>query len=269
MYKIVTPVWRRESVISLNPFVHPFYKTMFRKLYGLEEAQAEVYIGDAGEVTYSCDFVAPLVREVWEGHKNDVTRFYDIRTSEEAEQTAPEYAILKKAGIMDISPVNIRGMGNMAWLMGLQIVGLDISEGTCAIMLLAELGHSLYAEKENIACAFALYPCEKINDSKGIWITDYRIHLTADEVQMAITNFKGRIIIAQEKPDDISENGDCITCRGHGLTEPLIYLCKFMENAESMNVMVIHRSGDSYGLVYYRVLGREGERDKDTRRYDI
>lgn len=268
MYKIMTPVWKRKPIICPEPFVHPFYKTMFRKLYGLGEEQAEVYTGKAGAVTYSCDFVTPIIRKVWEKHKNDVTQFYDIRTSEEAGQIAPEYAILKRAGIRDISPVNIRGMGSMAWLMGLQIMGLDTGEGNCAIMLLAELEHDSSAGKENTACAFALYPCEKIDDSKGIWIMDYRIHLTADEAGTAIKNFRGRVIFPKKGSGDIPVDGDCIICGGHGLIGPLLYLCKAMENSESVDVMAVHRSGDRYGLVCYRVLGREGERDKDTGRYE-
>lgn len=269
MYKIETFVWKKEPVVPSASFVHPFYKTMFRKLYGLDEAQAEVYTGDTGAVTYNCDFVAPLVRKVWDGHKNDITRFYDIRINEEMGQTAPEYAILKMAGIRNISPVNIRGMGSMAWLMGLQLMGLDTIEENCAIILLAELEHDLDMGEYNTACAFALYPYEKINDSKGIWITDYRLYLTVDEVGEAINNFKGRIILPKEGVRDIPVNSDSVICKGHGLTEPLLYLFKIIENAESGNVIAIHRSGDRYGLVYYRALGKEGGRDKDTGRNEV
>lgn len=255
MYKIVTPVWKKEPVISPGPFVHPFYKTMFRKLYGLDEGQAETYTGENGSVIYDSDFLAPLVRKVWENNKNYVTRFYDIRTSEEAGQAAPEYAILKKAGIRNVSPLNIRGMGSMAWLMGLQIMGLDIGAGNCALMLLAELEHGPDAGKENTAVAFALYPCGKVDDSKGIWITDYRIDLTADEAGSAVKKFRGRVIYPKEGLENVPVSGNCIVCRGHGLTEPLLYLYKAVENAESADVMAVHRSGDRYGLVCYHVLG--------------
>lgn len=256
MYRIANPVWKAEPAVSQRPFVHPFYKNMFGKLYGLDEEQAKAYTGADGAVTYSCDFIAPLVKEVWEGHKNDAVWFYDIRINEEMGHAAPEYAIMKRAGIRNISPVNIRGMGSMALLMGLQIIGLEISEGNCAIMLLAELEHAFSTGKENTACAFALYPCEKIDDSKGIWITDYRMYLTADEAGAAINNFKGRIIFPKEGLGDILVSDDCIICAGYGLTEPLICLCNAMENAESLDVMAVHMSGNRYGLVYYRVLGR-------------
>lgn len=255
MYRIITPVWKAEPVISQMPFVHPFYKDMFRKLYGLAEGQAEAYITADGAAAYNCDFAAPLVREVWEKHKNYAVCFYDIRINEEMGHAAPEYAIMKRAGIRNISPVNIRGMGSMALLMGLQLADLYTSEGNCAIMLLAELEHAFSAGKENAACAFALYPCEKIDDSMGIWITDYRMYLTAGETETAVRNFKGRIIFPKEGLGDILVSDDCTICGGYGLTEPLICLCKAMENAESVDIMSVHRSGNRYGLVCYRVLG--------------
>ena len=70
MYKIMNPVWRKDSAGSPVSFVHPFYKTMFRKLYGLGEKEAERYMGKDGAVTYNCDFLAPLVKEVWESIKS-------------------------------------------------------------------------------------------------------------------------------------------------------------------------------------------------------
>lgn len=255
MYRIMTPVWKAEPVISQRPFVHPFYKNMFRKLYGLDEDQAEAYTGADGAAAYSCDFVAHLVREVWERHKNDAVWFYDIRINEEMGHAAPEYAIMKRAGIRNISPINIRGMGSMALLMGLQLTGLDTSEGNCAIVLLAELEHAFSAGKENTACAFALYPCDKIDDSKGIWITDYRMYLTADEAVAAVKNFKGRIIFHKERLGDTLVSDDCIICGGYGLTEPLICVCNAMENVESADIMTVHRSGSKYGVVCYRVQG--------------
>lgn len=259
MYKIVDFVWSKESAGLSNPYVHSFYKTMFMKLNGLEETEAEVYIGKNGAVTYNCDFLYPLVKAVWEKHKNCTTHFYDIRTSEEAGQAAPEYAIMKRAGMKDISPVGIKGMGSMALLLGLQMMELDTVEGECAIMLLAEMEHHLEAQGENIANAFAIYPCKNIKSPEGIWITDYYMHLTADEMREKVKSFEGTVIFSEVELDSIP-----ITCHGtyrsrHGLTEPFMYLHKFAREQKHVEAISVHASGNKYGMVYYQVLGeREG-----------
>ena len=259
MYEIVTPVWKKEPVNFPRPFVHTFYKTMFMKLYELDEKEAEVYIGKNGAVTYGCDFLWPLVAEVWKGHKNHVTQFYDIRTSEEAGQAAPEYAILKKAGIKNISPVNIRGMNSMALLLGLQMAELEVKDGDCAIMLLAELEHDFSAQGENIACAFALYPCHNIGSREGIWITDYRIHLTVNEMRDAVECFSGTIIFSEVELDSIPAACSYTFCNKHGLTNPFRYLYEESGESNSADILSVHISRNQYGLIYYHVVekGRE------------
>ncbi|MBD5450900.1 MAG: hypothetical protein HDR28_12320 [Lachnospiraceae bacterium] len=256
MYKIETPVWKKESVVSPRPFVHPFYKSMFRKLYGLGEKETEAYIGKDGAVIDSCDFLEPLVKQVWEGHKNCVSQFYDIRTNEETGQTAPEYAILKRVGIRNISPIGIRGMGSMAWLLGLQMMELAANEGDCAIMLLAELEHDFEIQGENIACAFALYPCKNFDNQGGIWITGYQLHLTADEVRTAVKDFKGNIIFSEAELGNIPTTCDYTLCREHGLTVPMLYLYKMLGETKTADVLTVHVSGNQYGLIYYYVLGK-------------
>lgn len=258
MYKIVTPVWKKEPADPLNPFVHSFYGTMFGKLYGLDERESKAYIGKEGQVTYSCDFLEPLVREVWEKNKNCMSGFYNIRTSEETGQTAPEYAILKKAGIKNISPVCIRGMGSMAFLFGLQILETAVNEGDCALMLLAEMEHDFAASGENIACAFALYPCKETDSREGIWITDYRLHLSTDEIRDTVKNFRGAAVFSETKPENIPTACEYISCDRHGLTTPLPYLLKMLNGTESADFMAIYVSGNEYGLIQYRVLVKGG-----------
>ena len=259
MYKIVTPVWKKEPAVLPKPFVHPFYKSMFRKLYGLGEKEAEMYVGKSGAVTYSCDFLSPLVKEVWERHKNCASQFYDIRTNEETGQVAPEYAILKRIGIRDISPISIRGMGSMAWLLGLQMVEIAVNEGDCAIMLFAELEHDFGIQGENIACAFALYPCDNFDSQEGIWITDCQIHLTVDEAAAAVKDFSGKIIFSEVELENTPTTCNYILCRKHGLTMPMLYLYKILGEAKSIDVLTVHVSENKYGLIYYHIFGKEGE----------
>ena len=40
MYQIMDIVWDKAFTDLSKPFVHPFYKTMFMKLYGLDEKEA-------------------------------------------------------------------------------------------------------------------------------------------------------------------------------------------------------------------------------------
>lgn len=255
----MTPVWKKEPAVLPKPFVHPFYKSMFRKLYGLGEKEAEMYVGKSGAITYSCDFLSPLVKEVWERHKNCASQFYDIRTNEEAGQVAPEYAILKRIGIKDISPISIRGMGSMAWLLGLQMVEITVNEGDCAIMLFAELEHDFRIQGENIACAFALYPCNNFDIQEGIWITDFQIYLTVDEAAASVKNFSGKIIFSEVELENIPTTCNYILCRKHGLTIPILYLYKILGEAKSIDVLTVHVSGNKYGLIYYHIFGKEEE----------
>lgn len=256
MYKIMNPVWRKDSAGSPVSFVHPFYKTMFRKLYGLGEKEAERYMGKDGAVTYNCDFLAPLVKEVWEKHKKHVRQFYHIRTSEETGLVAPEYAILKRAGIRDISPVSICGMGSMALILGLQMSESVTDEEDCVILLLAETGRDPDIRRENTACAFALYYCKDINGQNGIWITDYQMYLNAGEMETAVKNFRGAIVCSEVEIENISAACDYILCKEHGLTTPLLYLSRILEDAKTADALSVHASGSGYGLIYYHISGK-------------
>lgn len=259
MYRIMDIVWDKASADLPKPFVHPFYKTTFMRLYGLDEKEAEVYIGKNGDVAYSCDFLFPLVKNVWEKHKECTAQFYDIRTSEEAGQPAPEYAILKKAGIRDISPVGIKGMGSMAFLLGLQMAECYAGEGKCALMLLAELEHNLGTPEENTACAFALYPFSNTGDRRGIWITDYRMHLTADEMLNAVKDFHGTVIFSDTAADNIPAACSESFSGGRGLTAPFLYLHRAYMEQRQTDVLSVHKAEDKYGLVYYQVITKEGK----------
>lgn len=259
MYRIMDIVWDKAFADLSRPFVHPFYKTTFMRLYGLDEKEAEDYIGKKGDVTDSCDFLFPLVKNVWEKHKECAAQFYDIRTSEETGQPAPEYAILKKAGIRDISPVGIKGMGSMAYLLGLQMAECYADEGKCALMLLAELEHNLGASKENTACAFALYPFSNTGDRRGIWITDYRMHLTEDEMLDAVKDFHGTVIFSDTAADNIPAVCSEAFSGGRGLTAPLLYLHRAYMEQRQIDVLSVHKAEDKYGLVYYQVITKEGK----------
>lgn len=259
MYRIMDIVWDKAFADFSKPFVHPFYKTTFMRLYELDEKEAEYYIGKKGDVTYSCDFLFPLVKNVWEKHKKCAAQFYDIRTSEEAGQAAPEYAILKKAGIRDISPVGIKGMGSMAYLMGLQMAECYADECKCALMLLAELEHNFGTPNENTACAFALYPFSNTGNRRGIWITDYRMHLTADEMFNAVKDFHGTVIFSDTAADTIPAACSEAFSGGHGLTAPLLYLHRAYMEQRQTDVLSVHKAENKYGLVYYQVIMKEGK----------
>lgn len=257
VFKIVTPVWEKKFDASPKPFVHPFYQTMFRKLYGLTEKDAERYIGKNGPITESSDFLIPLVKKVWEENKSFVHQFYDIRTSEETGQAAPEYTILKGAGIRDISPVNIRGMGSMALPFGLQIIDTMVNVGDGALVILVDRKHDFLHEEENTACAFALYSCNDIDSQDGIWIMNYQIHLTADEMCAAVKKLKGAAIFSEVELENFSVSCKYTLCSEHGLTEPLLYLFDRQKKAGEEDILMVSMAGNTYGLVLYHVLGKE------------
>lgn len=255
MYKIADLVWREQPADLPKPFVHPFYETLFRRVYGLEKAEAQAYIGQHGPLTETRDFLMPLVKEVWDKHRETVTQFLDIRTSEEAGQAALEYAILQGAGIRNISPICIRGMGSMALLVGLQI--FDAIGGDCAVVLLSELEHGFSARLNNTACAFALYSQKVFDRQEGIWITDYRTHITADEMYAAVSGFNGAVIFTEIELEAAPADCRSILHKGQGLTMPLRLLYAMLEEVGDTEALSVHATGSTYGLVYYYVFGKE------------
>ena len=136
---------------------------------------------------------------------------------------------------------------------------ISVNEGDCAIMLFAELEHDFGIQGENIACAFALYPCNNFDGQEGIWITDCQIHLTVDEAAAAVKDFSGKIIFSEVELENTPTTCNYILCRKHGLTMPMLYLYKILGEAKSIDVLTVHVSGNKYGLIYYHIFGKKGE----------
>lgn len=145
----------------------------------------------------------------------------------------------------------------MALLFGLQVIDTMIIDGNGVIILLAEKKYDYLYPKENIACAFALYPCKSIDNKPGIWIVDYQIHLTANEMYTAIKNFKGTVIFSEVELEKFSVFCKYTLCKQYGVIEPLLYLFDRMKKAEEADVLVVYVSGNMYGLIFYHVLGEE------------
>lgn len=257
MMKIRNLVYEEEAFPEpTKPFVHPFYKKMFAVQYGLEETEAIKYINRNGLVSDNCSFLGPLLRSVKEKNEGNAVMYFDIRTTEEFGQTAPEYALLKKTGIQSISPVSIKGMGSLALLQGLQLAELGLDSGKCAYMLLAELWQlpDLQGEESTRrACAFALYQADGEDENSGISITAYEPSSTIDMLKETIVDFSGDMIYSETELHESNANGTEIIYGHHSLIEPLQLLQKADQEKRQMEMLVVMACQGHFGYVKYRL----------------
>ena len=135
--------------------VHGFYRDSFAALYGLDVASVPdecVYIN-----THS-DFLTPLIKAAAKGFEDRIRFFYDVRTTEEYEQTSPDYSILVRAGLKRVSPLCIRGERILALLTAIQTALLDI-ENEPALFCCSEMFNRYDRNFDHSmkACAFLLY----------------------------------------------------------------------------------------------------------------
>lgn len=105
--------------------VHGFYRDSFAALYGLEVSDINE---ECSYISTHTDLLCPLVKAAAKGFEHTIRFFYDVRTSEEFEQTSPEYSLLASAGLNHVSPLCIRSNNGTALLTALQIAMLDIKD---------------------------------------------------------------------------------------------------------------------------------------------
>lgn len=223
--------------------VHPFYKTSFLKLSGL--AEGDVDLPDAYPRA-NADFLVPILRTAGAGYEGSITRFYDVRTTEEYGMAAPEYALLAGAGLRRVSPLSVKGKGALPF--ALELSEDQLARGETVLFCCAELYTPLdgQREKRREACAFLLRRCGPEDASEGrTLILEHRCSASKDEVLAAVEREDAALICG--------DGGDVMAWAGGryvetpGVVQPFAELLRLRENA---HMWIVSHNGGRYGYLH-------------------
>lgn len=223
--------------------VHPFYKTSFLKLSGL--AEGDVDLPDAYPRA-NVDFLVPILRTASAGYEEAITRFYDVRTTEEYGMAAPEYALLAGAGLRRVSPLSVKG--KMALPFALELAEDQLARGETVLLCCAELHTPLDGQfgKRREACAFLLRRCDSKDALAGkTLILEHRCSASKDEVLAAAKGEDDALICA--------DGGDAPAWTGNryvetpGLVQPFAELLRLRGNA---HMWIVSHDGGRYGYLH-------------------
>ena len=123
MIAIKNFVYNQERNFFQN-VVQSFYRDSFSALYNLK-------IDDDGNkyLNHHENFLLPLLKRASNGFEPQLRYFYDVRTTEEYEQPALDYALLFSAGLKDVSPLSVKHNNGMTALkFAIQSALHDISQ---------------------------------------------------------------------------------------------------------------------------------------------
>lgn len=208
--------------------VHPFYRTGYAKLTGVEEAlvptQEDLYPGDNEAM------LLPLLKKTKEAFDLPITNFLDIRTTEEYAHPAPEYRLLSGLGLRRISPLGIKGMSGRAFLMGLMILSGSFQPEEATLVCCAEL-----PETGRQACSFIVRKTEVSSD--GVLIRVFRDNVSKTEVEAYRRRF--------------SFNEVCYG-RERSLVEPFVSLRKLELQQHRFHMLAVWEAEGRYGYVHFQ-----------------
>lgn len=111
--------------------LNKFYMDSFKALYNItDDIEAE-----------AADLEFPLMvlrKTISEKIGDKPKYFFDIRTTEEFGNPAPEYLLLYKLGLNNTVPLSIKGMGNLAIIQGFAFAELCLNGNETALFYIAE-----------------------------------------------------------------------------------------------------------------------------------
>lgn len=229
---------KTETDRNQDHYVHPFYKTAFCRLYEMEESEVKAEEGVYPRDNY--EFLIPIVRELADGKEGDITHFYDVRTTEEFLQTAPEYALLKGAGIQKASPLGVKGMDAFALPFALMLAEKNVEENKMALILCAEIyvpaDGEVYGNSMKRCCGFLLRK-DSLEQVKGTTrVLAYRFHVNWEEVR-------------QYREECCWKSNQTIVYEGDSLLDALEVLYKELNKGVS-DFLAIWKHNAKFGFVH-------------------
>lgn len=235
--------------------VHPFYQDSFSALYQVEKS---TLINDGRAFpTENLQFLLGVLRSVLAKASVEPQApayFFDIRTTEEFSQTAPEYALLENLELRHTQPLSIKGMGSLALIMGLQLASLYLEMGQSALVSCSELDTVYDATLRDKlcrrACGFLLgYGSGEFELERFGFCEDPKELLTLVESRRPDWIYTEDPATAQIIPSN------AVTVGSNGMLDPLFHLSEESTH-KSFRILTLLRHGKHYG--YYE-LYKKGE----------
>lgn len=240
------------------PAAHPFYEDSFAALYQVEKGSLPH--ADQPFPTENLPFLLEVLRPVLaKAPAGFPAYFFDVRTTEEFSQTAPEYALLEGLGLQHTQPLSVKGMGSLALILGLQLASLYLESGQNALMCCAELDTIYDAPLRESLCRKA---CGFFLDRGSGTVQLERFGFCEDkrELQRLAERFTEEAQpdwIYTEEPAFAHGNLSApVTVGSNGMLDPFFRLADESAHARSFRILTLLRHGKRYG--YYE-LYKKGE----------
>lgn len=239
-----------------TPVIHPFYQASFAKLYGLGEPASSC--PDHNPPTENNDFLLPLLRAASWGYERNITRFYDVRTTEEYGHPAPEYALLAGAGLNHVSPLGVKGMGPLALPFALLLAEAALQAGETALFCCAELYTPLdggsKSTQDRRACAFLL---RSGGQDAQTYITGYACGVPKETVCAAAAQGTFDVVCFCGHPMGLPFAHDC--WEETDFIEPFLHLQRLQRAKEEHSMLIVCRQDEAYGYIQIQTRGRRNE----------
>lgn len=232
------------------PVVHPFYCDTFSTLYHIPKEALS--IDQRPYPTENYHFLLDTLRPVLQEGKCP-SYFFDIRSTEEFTQTAPEYALLDGLHINNAQPLCVKGMGSLALPQGFRIASLYLKPGEQALMCCSRLEtkyDSSGGAPRRMACGFLLE-----RGAGDLTIERFGLLDSCSEVQKLVDSSNADSIYTEEPALTAELDSSVIVCGEEGMLEPFSLLMKTAEPNHSLRLLVILKQGRHYG--FYQILRKE------------
>lgn len=238
------------------PVVHPFYRDSFSALYQVEKR--DLAYDSRPFPTENLTFLLDVLRCVLAKVPKEPrvpAYFFDIRTTEEFSQTAPEYALLEGMELRHTQPLSVKGMGSLALIMGLQLISVYLETGQIALACCSELDTMYDTPRRDKLCRRAC----------GFWAGYGPGEYDVERFGFCEDREELWALAASDRPDWIYTEdpalagmmpSTAVTVGANGMLDPLFRLAKDTIHGQPFRVFTILRHGGHYG--YYE-LYKKGE----------
>lgn len=233
--------------------VHPFYRTSFSVLNGIPEEKIKV---SEGIPSANRTVLLEQLRLALGDYRDEIRQFYDIRTSEEYGQTAPQYSLLDGLGLNHVSPLSLRGMGSLAFLQALDLAELSLQRDEMALMSCSELFSAYDAGQYEVvpkrrACAFLIRKTESSIGRHSRVLLRYGLELSFDQLEKAVSSCHMDVLYS-EIPELVHSSKASLSVGGKNGFLDVFYLIKEHSRERSTwSMMAAFCSHSHYGCAYW------------------
>lgn len=229
------------------PVVHPYYKNSFQALSPSEDPSCTWNMEDV-------DFLVPMLKRTIGEWPREIASFYDVRLTENYSHPAPEYRLMDRLGIVNISPVAIRGMSGLAYLEALAMAEDDLhaSPNQGVLLCFSDICTPYSHEyRPHRGASFVLSTSEEKSD--GITILDFVLDVSDDRWRRKLSECKDSYILGDISlwPNEHQMGSNRI--KDTELPDTFFALERIRTKLRPAEVLVVLGSEEHKGYIQYRV----------------